>query len=309
MSEAQFAFFEGRIVPIDQARVSIMNHTFNYGTGCFEGIRAYWNEDEEQLLLFRLEEHYQRLKHSAGYLEIDLPYSVQDLCGITLDLLRQAGSRSDTYVRPLMYKSSNVIGCRLHALDAAFALFAVPFGRYVENEEAVHTGVSSWRRNPDSSIPARGKIGGAYVNSALSKTWAHKHGYDEAIVLNQDGNVAEGSAENLFMVRHSRLITPPLTEDILEGITRDTIIQLANHDLGLEVQERPIDRSELYVADELFLCGTGAQVAAVVSVDQRPVGTGVMGAVTASVRDLYFDVVRGKVAPYRTWCTPVYVPS
>jgi branched-chain amino acid aminotransferase len=221
-------------------------------------------------------------------------------------LLRREGYRQDAYIRPLAYKSSELVGVRLHDLEDSFAVFALPFGRYVEKEEGADVIVSSWRRNADNAIPARAKITGAYVNSALAKTDAVLSGCDEAIVLNQNGHVSEGSAENLFLVRDGKLITPPVTENILEGITRATIIQLARKELGLETVERPIDRSELYVADEMFFCGTGVQVAAIATVDRRPVGDGKMGPIVKQIRDLYFDVVRGRAPRYRHWCTPVY---
>lgn len=303
---SRFAFFCGEFVPIEKAQVSIMTHALNYGTGCFEGIRAYWNEAEEQLLVFRMAEHYQRFHQSVRILKIDLPYSVEQLGEITLELLRREGYQEDAYVRPLAYKSSEGIGVRLHDLEDSFALFAVPFGRYVEKEEGADVVVSSWRRISDNAIPARAKVTGAYINSALAKTDAVLSGYDEAIVLNQDGHVSEGSAENLFLVRDGKLVTPPVTENILEGITRATIIQLAREELGLETVERPIDRTELYVADEAFLCGTGVQVAAIVSVDRRPVGDGRMGPIVKQIRNLYFEVVKGRAPRYRHWCSPVY---
>ena len=301
-----FAFFRGEFVPIEKARVSIMTHAFNYGTGCFEGLRAYWNEAEEQLLVFRMAEHYRRFHTSARILRIALSYSVEQLDEITLDLLRREGYRQDVYIRPLAYKSSEGIGVRLHDIEDDFALFAMPFGRYVEKEEGADVAVSSWRRVADNAIPARAKVTGAYVNSALAKSDALLNGYDEAIVLNQDGHVSEGSAENLFLVRDGKLVTPPVIENILEGITRATIIQIAREELALETVERPIDRTELYVADEVFFCGTGVQVAAIASVDRRPVGDGKMGPIVQQIRQLYFDVVRGRVPRYRHWCTPVY---
>ena len=302
----KYAFFGGEIVPIQDAKISIMTHAFNYGTGCFEGIRAYWNDQEDQLLVFRMAEHYRRFRQSAHILRMQLPYSVEQLGEVTLDLLRREGYRQDIYIRPLAYKSSEGVGVRLHDLEDSVAVFATPFGRYVEKEEGADVLVSSWRRNADNAIPARAKVTGAYVNSALAKTEAVLNGYDEAIVLNQDGHVSEGSAENLFLVRDGRLVTPPVTENILEGITRATVIQLACEELGLDTVERPVDRTELYVADELFLCGTGVQVAAIASVDRRPVGDGKMGPNVKRIRELYFDVVRGRVPRYRHWCTPVY---
>jgi branched-chain amino acid aminotransferase len=302
----KFAFFCGDFVPIEEAKVSVMTHALNYGTGCFEGIRAYWSDEEEQLLIFRTAEHYQRLHKSVRILHMDLAYSVEQLGEITVELLRREGYRHDVYIRPLVFKSNELIGVRLHGLDDAFAVFAVPFGRYVEKEEGADVTVSSWRRISDNAIPARAKITGAYVNSAFAKTDAILNGFDEAIVLNQNGHVSEGSAENLFLVRDGKLLTPPVTENILEGITRSTVMQLAREELDLETIERPIDRTELYVADEIFFCGTGVQVAAVVSVDRRPVGDGKMGPIVQQIRDLYFDVVKGRVPRYRHWCTPVY---
>lgn len=302
----KYAFFKGQIVPIEEAKVSIMTHAFNYGTGCFEGIRAYWNEEEEQLFVFRMPEHYERLHRSCRILKIELPYSVEQLGEITLELLRKEAPRTDIYIRPLAYKATEGIGVRLHDLEDEFAMFAVPFGKYIEKEEGAKVCVSSWRRISDNAVPARAKITGAYINSAFSKTEAMLNGFDEAIVLNENGHVSEGSAENLFLVREGKLITPPVTENILEGITRSTIMQFAHEQFGLETVERPIDRTELYVADEAFFCGTGVQIAAIASIDNRPVGTGKIGPITKKIRDYYFDIVRGKVEIYRHWCTPVY---
>ena len=302
----QFAFFQGQIVPFEQAKVSVMTHAFNYGTGCFEGLRAYWNADEEQLCILKIREHYQRFMHNWRVLCIDLDYSIEDLESWTVELLRREGYKQDTYIRPLAYKSSLVIGVRLHDLEDDLAIFAEPFGKYIEKEEGASVCVSSWRRISDEAIPARGKITGAYINSAFAKTEAILNGFDEAIVLNQDGHISEGSAENLFIVRDGVLITPPVSDNILEGITRAVVIQLARDELGLEAVERPIDRTELYVADEAFFCGTGVQVAAIVSVDHRPVGTGKLGPVVRQLRDVYFAAVRGKLPRYRPWLTPVY---
>jgi branched-chain amino acid aminotransferase len=302
----KYAFFEGQFVPIEEAKVSIMTHAFNYGTGCFEGIRAYWNEDEEQLLVFRMQEHYERFHRSCRILNIELPYSAEQLGEITIELLHKEEARTDTYIRPLAYKATEGIGVRLHDLKDEFAVFAVPFGKYIEKEEGARVCVSSWRRISDNAVPARAKITGAYVNSAFSKTEAMLNGFDEAIVLNQDGHISEGSAENLFLVREGKLITPPVTANILEGITRATIMQFAHEQFGLETVERPIDRTELYVAEEAFFCGTGVQVAAIASIDRRPVGTGKIGPITRKIRDYYFDIVKGKVEAYRHWCTPVY---
>jgi len=302
----KYAFFEGSIVPIEEAKVSIMTHAFNYGTGCFEGIRAYWNETKEQLYVFKLREHYERLVHSCKILMITLPYSVDEMCSMTLELLSKEAFREDTYVRPLAYKAESVVGVRLHDLRDGFAIFATPFGKYIDKEEGAKVGVSSWRRINDNSVPARAKITGAYINSALIKTDAMMNGFDEAIVLTQEGHVSEGSAENLFIVRGGKLVTSPVTDDILEGITRTTLIELAATELGIDTVERPIDRTELYVADEAFFCGTGVQIAAIAEIDHRPVGTGRIGPIVTQLRDLYFSIARGKREDYSHWVTPVY---
>ena len=302
----KYAFFGGEFVPIEKAKVSIMTNAFNYGTGCFEGIRAYWNEEEEQLFIFRLREHYERLHRSCRILLIELPYSVERLSELTVELLCKEGYKEDSYIRPLAYKATEGIGVRLHGLKDEFAMFSVPFGRYIEKEEGANVCVSSWHRISDNAVPARAKITGSYINSAFSKTEALLNGFDEAIVLTSDDHVSEGSAENLFIVRDGVLITSPVTEDILEGITRATIMQFARERLGLETVERKIDRTELYVADEAFFCGTGVQVVAIATIDHRPIGTGKLGPIVKSIRDLYFDIVKGKVEEYRRWCTPVY---
>ncbi len=304
MPKNKYAFFRGAIRPIAEAKISVMTSSFNYGTGVFEGIRAFWNEEEKELFVFRMPEHYARFLRSCKILLLDLPYGVEDLCQITLELLRREGFQEDVYIRPIAYKASEEIGVRLHNLESDLAIFALPFKAYLP-EGGIRAMVSSWRRIEDNAIPARAKITGAYVNSALAKTEAHLAGFDEAIVLNEDGQVAEGSAENLFLVRDGVLITPPITANILEGITRDTVITLAK-DLGIPVAERPVDRTELYLAEEVFLTGTAAGLAPVVEIDHRKIGTGKPGPIFNSLRDLYERVVRGKDKKYRRWCTPVY---
>ncbi len=301
-----YAYFKGRVVPYSEAKVGVMTHALNYGTGCFGGIRGYWNEDEEQLLVFRPYDHFRRFLQSARLLRMDLGHSEEELVDILLELLRTEGLRQDCYIRPLAYKADEIIGVRLHDLQDEMTIFAVPFGHYVSNEEGVHVTVSAWRRVSDNSIPARGKITGAYVNSAFMKSDAMVAGYDEAIALNRDGHVAEGSAENLFMLRDGVVVTPPVTDNVLEGITRRTLMTLIRDELGMEVVERSIDRSELYLCDELWLSGTGVQLAAVTRIDHRPVGAGRMGPLVTDLRELYFDVVRGRVPKYRHWNLPVY---
>jgi branched-chain amino acid aminotransferase len=304
-----FAYFRGRIVPYSDAKVGVLNHTLNYGTGAFAGIRAYWNEEEEQLFVFRPLDHFRRFLESAKLLCMEFPYTDEKLADAVFELLRTEGYRSDAYVRPLAFFVDEIIGVRLHNLTADVAIVSIPFGSYVGNEEGVHVTFSSWRRVDDNKIPARGKICGAYVNSALIKTDAQRSGFEEALVLNLDGHLSEGSAENFFMIRRGIAVTPPVTDNILEGITRRTIMKLLRDELGVEVQERPIDRTEVYLAEEAFFCGTGVQVAAITRVDHRPIGDGNMGPLTTRLRKLYFDVVRGRERKYRDWCAPVYQPK
>lgn len=302
----RYAFFGGKIVPIEQATVSVMTHGLNYGTGVFGGMRAYWNADEEQLFIFRSGDHFERLKQSAALLRIDIPYSVDQLTDILTELLCAEGFRENCYVRPLAYKATEGIGVRLHNLEDAFTMFAIPFGSYIPNENGTHVTFSSWTRVSDNAIPPRGKIAGSYANAALIKTDAELAGYDEALVLNSDGHVSEASAANVFIVRKGVVITPPVQADVLEGITRRTLMQIMREEMGLEVVERDIDRTEVFIADEIFLCGTGVQVAAVTKVEHRPVGSGRIGAITEAVRDRYFDIVTGRVPQYRSWLTAVY---
>lgn len=303
---AGYAFFEGRIVPVEDARVSVMTHAFNYGTGVFEGIRAYWNADDQQLYIFKAVEHFQRLHNSVRVLKIALRQSVDELVAITVDVLRACNYREDTYIRPLAYKSSTGVGVRLHNLQDDFTLFAIPFGKYVDKPEGASCCISSWRRTDDNAIPSRCKITGSYVNAALSKTEAVEDGYDEAIVLSQDGHVSEGSAENLFIVRDGMLITPPVTSNVLEGVTRRVIMQIARDHLGVATVEREIDRSELYVCDECLLCGTGGEIVPVVQIDRRSVGAGTIGPIASRLQADYFAIVRGVDKRYSKWLTPVF---
>jgi branched-chain amino acid aminotransferase len=308
-TKPKFAFFNGEIVPFEQATISVMSHAFNYGTGVFGGLRGYWNAQQEELFLFRPMDHFERLRQSAGLIRIAVPQSPAELTEILRQLLRAEGYRENCYVRPVAYKSTEMIGVRLHDVEDALTMFALPFGQYVDNEEGLHVGFSAWRRVDDNAIPARGKITGAYANGALIKSDAILAGYDEALVLTQQGHLSEGSAANVFMIRGGQLITPPISADLLEGITRRSIIQLAQEVLEIPVVEREIDRTEVYIADELFMCGTGVQVAAITRVEHRPIGKGVMGPITQQLRDLYFRVVSGQEPTYRHWLTPVYAPE
>ena len=296
--------FNGRNIPLRDAHVGILTHALHYGTGVFEGIRAYWSDAEHQLFLLRPLEHYRRWKQNCGILRIDVPISAEHACDITLELLRRNRFRSSVYVRPLAFKSAERVGVATTAEDS-YAIVALPFGEYLRNDKGLHAGVSSWRRIDDNAIPARAKICGAYVNSALASDDARRSGFDEAILLNESGHVAEGATCNLFMVRDRALITPPVTENILEGITRDCVMTLARREMGLTVIERPIDRSELYVCDELFLTGTAVGIAPVVRVDHRPVRDAAVGPLTATIRQLYFDAALGRLRAYRHWVVPV----
>ncbi len=301
-----YCFHNGQIMPLAEAKIGVMNHAFNYGTGCFEGIRGYWNEQQEQLYVFRLREHYERLAKSCKILRINLPYSVDEMCEVTLDIIARSGFREDVYIRPLAYKAAEIIGVRLHGLPDGFTVFATPFGKYIEQTEGCRACITSWRRIDDNAIPARAKVTGSYINSALMKTEAMENGFDEAISLTQDGHVCEGSAENIFIYEGGQLITPGRNDNILVGITRATVMQLAREELGIETVERAIDRTELYVCDEIFFCGTGVEITPVVEVDRRPIGTGRMGPVTRQIIDLYQRVVHGDVPKYLDWCAPVY---
>jgi len=301
-----YAFFTGKFTPLDEAKIGVMTHAFNYGTACFEGIRGNWNAEQETIYLFRAEDHYRRLLGNCRVLKIDIPYTIDELCQLTVELVEKNGYREDVYIRPIAYKSSHVVGVRLHDLEDDFLIFATPFGPYLDVTKGIRCSVSSWRRIDDNVIPPRAKITGLYVNSALAKTEAVENGFDEGILLSQDGHVSEGSGENIFLVMGGKLVTPPSWENILIGITRDTVMKVAAQELGIETIERPIDRSELYLADECFLTGTAAHVSPVLEIDHRKVGDGEVGPITRKLQDLYFSIVQGRNRDYLHWCTPAY---
>jgi branched-chain amino acid aminotransferase len=301
-----YAYFRGEIVPYSEAKLGVLTHGLNYGTAVFAGVRAYWNEEHEQLYVFRVTDHFQRLLQSAKVMCMDFDHSPESLTKLTLKLLRKEGYRRDIYIRPLAYKADEIVGVKLHDLIDEITIAALPFDSYVANDTNAHVTFSSWRRLDDNMIPARGKVSGAYANSALIKTDAVKAGFDEALVLTQDGHVSEGSAMNVFMVRNGVLITPTITENILEGITRRTVIDLARQELGVATIERPIDRTEIYMSEELFMTGTAAQIVAITQVDHREIGTGKMGPIAIRLKELYQQVVRGNLPNYSHWTTPVY---
>jgi branched-chain amino acid aminotransferase len=301
-----WVFYEGEFLRYHDVHLGLMTHALHYGTAVFEGIRAYWNEEKNQLFLLQAAAHYDRMRRSANVMRMQLPYSTEELVNFTLELLRRNQFKSDVYVRPLLYTSSEEIGVRLHNLNRSFFIYAAPFGKYVEIEAGIRCMVSSWRRVPDQSLPARAKISGAYAQSALAKSEAVEDGFDEAIVLTVDGHVSEGSAENLFMLKDGEFVTPPVTDDILEGVTRQLLIKVIEDELDKPVRERSIDRTELYTCDELLLCGTGAQISPVVEVDRRPVGNGKVGEFTQELQSIYFGAVRGETPKYKDWTIPVY---
>lgn len=300
-----YAFFHNEFVPLAEAKISVMTHSLHYGTAVFEGIRGNWNEQQQQMYIFRLEEHYQRLQDGSQLLRMNLKYSVEDMCRITIELAQKCGFRQDIYIRPLAYKSAEALGVRLHDLDNDFLVFAIPWGRYLDMD-ACRCGISSWRRPADNVIPPSAKITGLYINNAFTKTEAADKGFDEGIMLSPDGHVSEGSGENLFILKDGRLITPPVNNSILVGITRDTVMTLAKNEMGIETIERPIDPEELFSADECFLTGTAAHVTPIAEIDNRKIGNGHVGEIAGRLQKLYFEVIKGNNPKYIDWCTPVY---
>ena len=301
-----YAYFKKQIVPLAEAKIGVMTHAFNYGTAVFEGVRGNWNDSHEQLYVFRMKDHFDRLRKSCRIMQIDLPYDNEELSSTLTRVVEMSGYQEDVYIRPLAYKSSEVLGVRLHDLEDDLLIFVAPFGPYLDIEKGARCQTSSWRRVADTGIPARAKVTGIYANSALAKTEAHLNGFDEAIMLDERGHISEGSGENIFVVIGGRIITPPPSSDILVGITRDTVMTLARTELGIEVVERDIDRTEIYTADECFMTGTAAHVTPVVELDRRPVGDGKMGPITGELVSLYFDIIKGNNPKYSHWCTPCY---
>lgn len=301
----EYVYLRGEYIDSAVASIPVRTHAFLYGTSVFEGIRAYFNSEENQMYAFRVQEHYERLLKSAKVMWMKSPYSIEEYCNITKELLRKNNYKQDAYIRPTLYKSSSKVGPTLTDNEDSFLIFTTPFGDYFDNKKGLKLCVSSWRKASDNSIPPRAKISGAYANAALIKTDAHESGFDDAVVLSENGSVAEGSAMNIFLVTNGKLITSNTTDDILEGITRNTVIELAK-ELNIPVEERSIDRTELYLADEVFCCGTGAQIVYVESIDNRTIGNGETGNITSQVQKLYNDVVRGKVKKFKKWCLPIY---
>lgn len=299
-------YFDGQFIAEEDAKVSVKSHALHYGTGVFEGIRAYYNEKENCLYAFRMKDHYERFLRSCKILFIDPKKTSEELCEITLKLLQKNFAQTDIYIRPLAFKSDPAVGnFNLKTLKDSLVIYCIPMGRHIEAPNGIKAGVSSWRRIPDNSIPPRGKLTGAYVNTSLAKTESTMNGYDEALLLDSDGHIVEGSAENLFIVKKNQLITPSLSSDILEGITRDTVMTIAC-DLGIEVIERSIDRSEIYQVEEVFLVGTGAEVIPVVEIDGRKIADGKTGSVSKQIKQIYYDLVHGLSDKYPQYLTKVF---
>ncbi|HEX3081945.1 MAG TPA: branched-chain amino acid transaminase [Candidatus Saccharimonadia bacterium] len=303
-----YAFFEGNIVPTENAKVSIMTNALQYGTAFFGGIRGYYNSEKGFVSFFRIDDHITRFLSSANILGCKFPYSHSELKQIILNLIAKNQPKANVYMRPFGYVGNTELGPNFANVTLDFALYMIPLEEYMPLSKGLNLVVSSWQRISDNAIPTRAKISGGYANSALARKEATDGGFDEAILLNSAGHVSEGSAENVFLVRGGRLITPGLSEGVLEGITRRSVIQLAA-DMGIETIERPIERSELYAADEVFLTGTGCQVAWVEQIDRRIIGDGKIGAVTAGLKEKFFNVVQGNDDAYANWCTKVPVKS
>jgi branched-chain amino acid aminotransferase len=303
-----YAYFHKQIVPLSEAKIGIMTHAFNYGTGVFEGIRGNWNADGNTIYMFKVQEHIARLRMSAKICRIDINETDEEIEALIKDVVAKSGIREDQYIRPLAYKSSEAIGVRVHDLEDELLIFVAPFGPYLDIDAGARVQTSTWRRVDDMSIPARAKTTAGYLNSALAKTEAMQNGFDEAILLNPDGHVAEGSGENIAIVRNGRIITPARSDNVLEGLTMGTVLGLAQSEFGIEVESRTIDRSELYVADEVFMTGTAAHVTPILEVDRRPVADGNVGPVSKQLQSLYFDIIYGRNAKYVSWCTPVQMP-
>ncbi len=303
---ARWAYHDGAIVPYRQASFGLLTHALNYGTGLFAGLRGYWNADEQQLFVFRPEDHFRRFCDSARLLRMELGVTPADLTAGLLELLRAEGYRENCYIRPVAFYGDEMIGVRLHGLTPVVGMTAIPFGSYLGREGGAHVAISSWTRVADNVIPARGKLAGSYVNSALAKTDAVLAGFDEALLLNEHGHVCEGSVANVFVLRNGVVATPPTTDDVLEGFTRSTVMELLRDELGQPVVERSIDRTELYLADEVFLTGTGVEITPVTRIDHRSIGTGAVGPVAAALRETYLATTSGRLQKYRSWCRPVY---
>jgi branched-chain amino acid aminotransferase len=298
-------YFDGRFLDDADASISVRSRALNYGLGCFGGIRGYVADDQREVYVFRLQSHIARLSLSARMMFLKMKISEKEAEAAVLETIRRNDVHHSVYVRPLVFSNSNELAPVLREQDSSFVIYTLPLGRYID-KPSIHVCISSWRRVADNAIPARAKPTGVYLNSALARREAFDNGFDEAIFLTEQGKVSEGSAEHVFVVRDNTLFSPPSTEDNLDGITRRTLITLATEDLGFKFQERPIGRSERYTAEEMFLCGTGAEVTPVSSVDRRVIGDGQVGPVTTRLKEHFTNVVHGRVPERSSWLTPVW---
>ncbi len=304
--DKEFYFMDGEYVESTKAMIPVRTHAFLYGTSVFEGIRGYYNEEENQIYIFRAKEHIERLFNSTKIMFMEPKYSSEEYLDIIKKLIQKNNYRENCYIRPQVYKSACKIGPSLSDNTDSVLIFTIKLGNYFKNDKGLNVCVSNWNRLSDNTIPPRAKVTGAYANTGLMITEAKKSGFDDAISISSDGKVAEGSAMNFFLVEGNTLVTTPAVSNILVGVTRNTVMELAKEELGLNVVEREINRTELYIADEAFFCGTGAQIAPISSIDHRIVGNGSTGEITKKIQALYDDVVRGKVAKYKKWCIAVY---
>ncbi len=307
-SSVRHAWFRGAVVPLEEAKISVHTQALQYGTSVFAGMRAYWNAEQEQLWLFRPLDHLERLLQSAALLRLGIDSTPAQLLDNLLALLRAEQLDCNCYIRPLVYAADESLGVHLLDAGAELAITLMPLrdGGFVSQEGGAHVCISAWRRVEDNAIPARGKISGSYANSLMIRSDAMLAGYDDAIVLNSDGHVAECSVANLFLVRRGVAITPPVTADVLEGIVRRSLIHLLREELNIEVQERTVDRTETYLADEMFMCGTGAEITPVTRIEHRAVGDAAIGPLTARLREHFMDIVHGRDERYHHWLAPVY---
>nr|5CE8_A Chain A, Branched-chain amino acid aminotransferase [Thermoproteus uzoniensis 768-20]5CE8_B Chain B, Branched-chain amino acid aminotransferase [Thermoproteus uzoniensis 768-20]5CE8_C Chain C, Branched-chain amino acid aminotransferase [Thermoproteus uzoniensis 768-20]6THQ_A Chain A, Branched-chain-amino-acid aminotransferase [Thermoproteus uzoniensis 768-20]6THQ_B Chain B, Branched-chain-amino-acid aminotransferase [Thermoproteus uzoniensis 768-20]6THQ_C Chain C, Branched-chain-amino-acid  len=292
-------WLDGRLVDEEEAKVTVLSPSLNYGFGVFEGIRAYWNG--ENLYVFRLRDHMERLLRSAKIIGLDVPYTAEELSKAVVETVRANGFKEDLYIRPVAYISKPQISLDVRGLQASVAIAAIPFGKYLK-VEGVRAAVVSWRRVHTSMMPVMAKATGIYLNSIMAAVEARARGYDEAIMLNAEGKVVEGSGENIFIVRRGVLMTPPLEDGILEGITRETVISIAG-DLGIPLLEKSITREELYAADEAFFVGTAAEITPIIEIDGRVLQR---GPITQKIAETYRRIVLGKEEKYLPWLTPVY---
>ena len=301
---AKYVWLNGEIVPWEKATIHVFTHALHYGTGVFEGIRAYSVGDE--VLVFRLRDHLKRMAESAKIYTFELPYSEEELCDAVLRLIEKNDFHSSLYIRPIAFKGVGGINLDARATPTSVSIIAFPYEKYFdESKLGLDVCVSSWRRVGEPAVPAMAKACGHYINSVLARTEAAQAGFDEALFLDANGNVSEGTGENIFIVKDGLISTPTAASDILMGITRQTVINLI-HDFGMPLAERSIRRAELYTCDETFFTGTAAEVAPILSIDRRPVGNGKQGQVTIKLRDEYERIVTGTNEKYHEYLTSVY---